>query len=401
MEKELIKGKAKEKAFTKSPTKPCLIIFTLFTFLILLGCLREKDSSLKTENLFTLKSEVGLKEKSVKIFWDKVLNCDGYKVYKYRKGENPAPITTLSPYQAFFEDKDVEPSEVYTYTVEAYGGGRVIAKGSIKVLTPPPSITSLSVKQITSDLAYVTWEGNGGVYLYEVSRTRGSAFVKEKKVLARFPKDITFYPDGDISGGKYYCWYIKTKSGWGEDTKKVCVETKHISPERGTKLTPRPSGLRVMPSEVGVTLVWRGEGMGFKILRCELEEEEKKKRNHCEVGVVVGVAPGSATTYTDDFVEGGKYYCFRVQAYGEGGDSELSENIVCAEIGCGEEFFLDLDGDGWGGRIIMLFYVACWRWRRLYQGIATIRTQCRTHLRLRYAMALTTTAMGKLMKLTR
>lgn len=230
----------------------------------------------------------------------------------------------------------------------------MIAKSEVEVETPsPPEVELLDVTVVSPKLVIISWDGNDDVYSYEVSRVQDS----EGKLLAEFPSEITFYPDGRISPHEY-CWNIKAKSGWGEDVKEVCTKV----PRGASKpLPPSPAHLKAKTYEDKVTLTWfrKGREMGFKVLRCKAEDK------HCTPEIAVGLAPEGATSYVDKVNE--DRYCYRVVAYGVGGDSGFS-NTVCVEVRCNKTFLYDLDGDGWGS----IEVIAC----KMPEGTTTISGDC-------------------------
>ncbi|MEM5854234.1 MAG: putative metal-binding motif-containing protein [Candidatus Aenigmatarchaeota archaeon] len=329
-----------------------------------------------------------LKEKVVEIRWQKV-KCEGYRIYKTSLTLSFSPyfsspptksseklIAVLPSSEESYRDYEVEASRHYIYRIEAFEGDKIVGETRVEVRTPfPPSVESAEVEVISSELVIIRWKGKGDVYSYEVTR----ADEKGVKILAEFPSGITYYPDGSLEGKGRKCWYIRGSSAWGEDEREVCWEGGEE--EGGLPPPPSPANLKVVRTESGkVELSWDLKGgMGYKILRCEVggnvgkeeEEEDGEKEGedgnkHCTPYVAVGIAPEGATSYVDEVGKEGEY-CYRVQAYGEGGDSGFS-NTVCVEINCSRRFYYDIDGDGFGS----LEVVAC----QMPLGATTVSGDC-------------------------
>lgn len=176
-----------------------------------------------------------LKEKVVEIRWQKV-KCEGYRIYKTSLTLSFSPyfsspptksseklIAVLPSSEESYRDYEVEASRHYIYRIEAFEGDKIVGETRAEVRTPfPPSVESAEVEVITSELVIIRWKGKGDVYSYEVTR----ADEKGVKILAEFPSGITYYPDGSFVGEGRKCWYIRGKSGWGEDEKVVCLEVR-------------------------------------------------------------------------------------------------------------------------------------------------------------------------------
>jgi hypothetical protein len=200
------------------------------------------------------------------------------------------------------------------------------------------SETDLRVKVISPSLVYVMWDRvNAEVLSLERSENNG-----EYREIAELNGNITFYADGDVIGGRKYCYKLRInrKDKSREGCASVPSDTPYPPP-------PSPSNLKAIPSLDGIFLKWVDKSEneeGFIILRCEGDKCSN------DDFVAIGMVPENVTEYMDRDVLSDIEYCYRVYAYNDGGRSGFS-NRACSEKKCIETGYIDNDGDGYGGEM--------------------------------------------------
>lgn len=120
-----------------------------------------------------------------------------------------------------------------------------------------------------------------------------------------------------------------------------CEVCKDVPEDKKSNVPPpsSPSNLTGAYIDGKIYLEWEDKSDnedGFKVLRCDKEEEGGP---HC---VTIAVLEKDTTSFIYEGADGS--YCYRVQAYNEGGDSGYS-NKVCIDIVCSAEICDGVDND--------------------------------------------------------
>ena len=132
----------------------------------------------------------------------------------------------------------------------------------------------------------------------------------------------TSYTDNTVATDTRYVYRVKAINGAG-----LSERSNHVRADNVKDSAPaRPTGLSATASRDAATLTWDDPGdgsiTGYRILR--------RNRDTDAVGefTVVNSDTGSAaTTYTDETVEPGNRYAYRVKAINADGSSEPSDFV--------------------------------------------------------------------------
>lgn len=161
-------------------------------------------------------------ENGVKISWDPVSKCTGYKVYrKTGNGSYKLHATGTGAEKSYYIDKRVKSGTKYTYKVVAFSGDYTsyYTEASVYYLNTPEL---LSVKSSKSGVT-AKWEAVKGASGYQVFRKEGSG--KYKKIATVKGGTKKSYLDKSAKKGKTYtykvkAYYSKTTSAYS-NAKKV------------------------------------------------------------------------------------------------------------------------------------------------------------------------------------
>ena len=161
-------------------------------------------------------------ENGVKITWDPVSKCSGYRVYRKTENGSYKKIATVKgATKSTYTDKKAKSGTKYTYKVVAYSGDYTsyYTEASVYCLNNPEL---LSVKSSKSGVT-AKWETVKGASGYYVYRKEGSG--KYKKIATVKGKTKKSYLDKSAKKGRTYtykvkAYYSKTTSAYS-NAKKV------------------------------------------------------------------------------------------------------------------------------------------------------------------------------------
>lgn len=126
------------------------------------------------------KLTLSAKNKSSKISfaWNRIEGADGYQIYRYEEEtKRYTRVKTIANAEKTSYVKTMDYATAYAFRVRAYQtsseGSRVYGKFSpiAKVTTAPSKVTKLSVRQLKSAKAALTWQPQEGAQGYQIYRS--------------------------------------------------------------------------------------------------------------------------------------------------------------------------------------------------------------------------------------
>ena len=254
-------------------------------------------------------------------------------------------------YQWLADDSDISGATNATYTLVAADEGKVIKvqvyftddAGNGETLTsgatdtveaaqptePPAKPRNLSATA-THDSVTLIWDdpGNDSITGYVILRRIPGVDPQGHfdELVANTGTAATTYTDDTVSAETRYTYRIKAINGGGtsERSRWSHIDTPAApEPQEAAEPPSKPRGLEATASHGQVTLTWDDPGddsiTGYVILR-----RVRVNNTGGDFSVLVADTGSAATIYTDDTVEAGLTYTYRIKAINEHGTSERS-----------------------------------------------------------------------------
>ncbi len=261
-----------------------------------------------------------------------VIDADGLSnvQYEYQWLADDADISgaTNATYTLVAEDEDKVIKVRVSFTDDANNEETLTSAATAAVAgaqptEPPDKPRGLEATTATHDSVTLTWDDPGDDTI--------TGYV----ILRRIPGDdpeghfdvlvpntgtaATTYTDNTVSAETRYTYRIKAINGAGTSERS---RWSHIDVP-AAPVPDKPTGLEATESHGQVVLTWDDPGddtiTGYVILRRVRENDTGG-----DFDVLVADTASAATTYTDDTVEAGLTYTYRIKAINEHGTSERS-----------------------------------------------------------------------------
>jgi hypothetical protein len=182
--------------------------------------------------------------------------------------------------------------------------------------TIPDPPTGLNANPVSSTEIELTWTDNSdNEQGFEIQRQSGIFFI----IIDTVGSNVTNYTDTERNPGTEYCYRVRAFNiaGPSSFTSVACATT--ISPPNA------PTDLSAEPvSPIQIQLNWTDNAdneTGFRI-----ERKEGAAGTYDEIATV----SADVTTYSDTGRTPEVEYCYRVQAFNQGGNSDFTPGDVCA-----------------------------------------------------------------------
>lgn len=278
----------------------------------------------------TKTSITGIKSVSsgqLEIKWKEVGGAYGYRVKRSTssKGKYTVIATIKGKKNTTCRDKKAQAGKRYYYTVEVINrvnGVKGYSGDSKAVAGRALAKTAVSLKAYDSEKIQISWDKVTGAGGYQIQRS-GSKSTGYKTIANLDGTAVTTYKDTSAKPGKTYYYrvraYKKSKIGTGYASYSVVKKTQTLAKGEITAVS----------SKVGdtVTLEWKGAkgAEGYKLLR---STESAKKGFK-----TVAAANSKTLKYTDNTVEPGQTYYYKVQAFTKkNGITETGSYSVVKEV---------------------------------------------------------------------
>lgn len=260
--------------------------------------------------------------RSLKLTWeDKSDNEVSFKIERKTGSGNYAEIGSTAANVSQYSDSGVLPDTTYTYRVCASNSFGNSASYSNEVTVTASSVAapaSLTVKPISTSRIDLFWTYSG---------SSSSKAIIERKItadgawseIAEVASDIKSYSDTSLKENTLYCYRIKAyvsanvySEYYPSDFQSYAVYTK-----LGT-----PDGLSASVGDYSnITLTWNDNSTETNFII-------ERRMNSSSSYVVAASVPANTKSWTDNGLEAGKTYRYRIQARSEKNESDYSEELT-------------------------------------------------------------------------
>lgn len=242
-------------------------------------------------------------------------------------------IVTLPPQTESYADTEVSSNQSYSYQVVAYNAyGDSSPTNEVTIKTPiqrPEAPSQLIAEAVNSTTIKLKWQDNSNnEYDFTVERkSEGSKFT----MINRIPANSTAYTDSTVEAGKTYTYRVRS---WrhlvsSNPSNEATVKTPFSYTLPGGSA---PGGVHVIeagllpkaPSELSAKA---GEGKSICLEwsdNANNEQGYRVERFNGQEFVQVADLAANTEAYTDNDIDYGNTYRYRVKAYNNGGVSQPS-----------------------------------------------------------------------------
>jgi fibronectin type 3 domain-containing protein len=284
---------------------------------------------------------------SLELSWDAPESDGGSLITSYfvYKGESPGELEFLADtgYATSYDDTDVSAGITYYYKVRAvsyFGEGPLSDELEVTFVTVPSEPRNLQATAGNSYI-YLTWNppaNDGGALItgYLVYRD----ITSEVETFYTELGTVLEFNDTNVDKESTYYYWISARNSIGEGGPSNEVSAKVSSEPTPTR--PAPTGLKTKPGNSFVYLSWaepdKDEELtitGYRIYRGTEEED-----------ITLAAKIDNMLFYNDTKVTNGVTYYYRVSAFYNTGEGELSDPVIATPYAPGSKPQIDTDGDG-------------------------------------------------------
>lgn len=246
-----------------------------------------------------------------KLKWNKVTNCEGYKIYTYNEADNTYKYmkTIEGNDNTAYDVKNLSSGTTYKYAVRAYKkvGQYTFNSQYSNVLTTttlPLKVKDLTTEKRASTNITLSWEKVSRAEGYRIYRYNSEN--KKYELLDEVEgNEKTTYNDKNLVSGKNYYYKVKAY-------KKIGKYTYLSSYSDSLKTCSRPEKTELKlstPSSGSVRLTWKDVKYvsGYDIYRSTSKDGKYTKVNT--------IKDGDAIKYTNYGLSKNKVYYYKVRSY--------------------------------------------------------------------------------------
>ena len=248
----------------------------------------------------------------IQVSWPNVANTSTYNIY--RSNSSSGPFNKIAqPVDTVYNDSGLSENTTYYYEVSAGNNGGesehsdVISAKTMILITVPTGLTGTA---LSSSAIEISWNSVAGADEYKVFRSLSlSGTYTEIVIVAQ-----TDFTDTGLDANTTYYYKVSAKgpSGESEQTDPVSVTTKLPVPDKPDGLT----AVALSSSEIKVDFNTVTNALGYNIYFCE------SPPNNFTLLTTVG-----SGTYTHNNLTPETEYFYKVSAYNDDGESELSDSV--------------------------------------------------------------------------
>jgi titin len=258
-------------------------------------------------------------------------NEDGFKIERKEGLGSYSEIATVTSNTTTFTDSSVGAEKTYSYRIRAYNSfGNSSYSNEVIVSTPPcgpvPNPpTNLSVTLISVSEAKLKWTDNSDneqSFILE-RKAEGETYTVVSTIASNTVETTS---TGLLSDTKYY-FRIRARNeyGYSNYSNEVSVTT-----PSETATPDAPTGLTATATSCGsVSLTWTDNSIN------ETSFVVERKLEGESYTIIEGTLPANTNSYTDNTVEEGKKYYYKVKASNANGDSGYSNEVSLTTPPCG------------------------------------------------------------------
>ncbi len=261
------------------------------------------------EDIAYIKSAKGISHSEITVTWNEIDDATNYKVLRRKAGTGNEYVTAKSSTtDTSFTDTGLEKNQRYYYKVVAYDGstelGTSDAVGAYTKFDPP------TIKAESTSKLSLSWDTVSYAESYTVRRrVEGGEYDDVKTVT-----ETTYADSGLTAGTKYYYWIQANCNVNGEEiTAKSTSSSQYTLPNAPTITSIDDT------SKTEITIKWStvDSATAYRVAR----------RKASDADYVTVKSSTVETTFTDNNLEVGERYYYRVYAINSGGESSNSETV--------------------------------------------------------------------------
>lgn len=271
----------------------------------------------------------------VDLSWNNISNySQGIKVLRKEGAQGSyQTIVTLPPQTESYADTEVSSNQSYSYQVVAYNAyGDSSPTNEVTIKTPiqrPEAPSQLIAEAVNSTTIKLKWQDNSNnEYDFTVERkSEGSKFT----MINRIPANSTAYTDSTVEAGKTYTYRVRSWRHLVSSTpsNEATVKTPFSYTLPGGSA---PGGVHVieaglLPKAPGGLSAKAGEGKSIRLEwsdNANNEQGYRVERFNGQEFVQVADLAANTKAYTDNDIDYGNTYRYRVKAYNNAGVSQPS-----------------------------------------------------------------------------
>ena len=255
-------------------------------------------------------SAESIDDQSIKLIWQD--NCayeTGYRIER-NNGSGFAQVAEVNADVTTYTDAGLSYGQSYLYRVRAFTDNNVSDYSSeISASTVFAAPSDLSANAIDDQSIELNWTDNCAYETgYRIERNNGSKFAQVGEVNV----DVTTYTDAGLSYGQSYLYRVKafTENNESDYSKEV---------QQDVIILP-PSNLDfTIISEQSILLFWKDN--------CSYELGFQLERNDGTGFSEIGIINLNDTTFTDEGLNYGQSYLYRIKAFTNYNSSNYSDQI--------------------------------------------------------------------------
>jgi fibronectin type 3 domain-containing protein len=262
--------------------------------------------------------------RAAKLTWTNVANETGYRIERRVDGSPEAwrEIRAVGADVTTITDDGLEPGKTYLYRVRAFnasGNSPYSNTGFVRVLqeglpTAPRELRATVASPTRVELRWVDASGETGYRIERrVDGTDGWTKISQRAANA------TTYVDTSVVAGKTYIYRVRAFNDVGNSAWSNSVAVRVGGEGTTTPAAPRLEGALVAPRAAKLSWTNVADEAGYRV--------ERKVDGSGEEYRVIRTVGANVTTVTDDGLDLGKTFLYRVVAFNAAGASPTS-NVV-------------------------------------------------------------------------
>lgn len=259
---------------------------------------------------------------AAKVSWNKVTGADGYELYRCEDAEASEEewilVKTIKSNDIVqYNNSGLEKGKTYYYKIRSYrmnGDEEKTYSEYSNVAYMPASVVFTNVYSNSSSRVRLLWEEVKGAHGYQIWRKSAEEDYRVVKTigdrgneLTNDQGEVTAYSNTGLEAGRTYTYRMRAFAIC--DGKKVYGV---YSDEMTVIVMPEAPVLKVSSPKSGRAVLNWNEiqgSSGYQIWRAEKEEGT--------YSIVKSITNGKTISYTNNGLESGKTYYFKVRAYAE------------------------------------------------------------------------------------
>jgi predicted phage tail protein len=263
--------------------------------------------------------------RAVRFNWSDVDGEGGYRVERRVDGsEEWTPVTRTAANVTTAVHDGLAFGKTYFFRVIAFNeGGDSPASNVESATTPaapevPAAPTGLDATLVGERAARVTWNDVAGETGYVVERRTDGSSEDWARVGNTGAGVTTFAQDG-LSPGRTYLYRVRAVNGGGT-SQPSNIDSVTTPGEAGVPAAPRLEGRLIAPRAVRLAWANVADEAGYKI--------ERRVDGAPGEFEQIATTGRDVTTFSQDGLEAGKTYIYRVRAFNDAGDSPYSNTVT-------------------------------------------------------------------------